>query len=166
MYNIYGLCNRHYVRHNLTIEPTTVHIDFKVVMHAVLREAIPSATIKCCSFHLWAMHLWWQKIQTIRFGAYRVEPTEVEDCFTEDIMPDCPDDKNCNKIGDYLLENYVIFGSKFTLDICAVIPSEEKRTNNGTELFHAHFNEQFYTSHPTIFIFNELYLAVTNFQLP
>ena len=50
-----------------------------------------------------------------------VEPTEVEDCFTEDTMLDCPDDQNCNKFADYLLENY---------------------------------NEQFYTSHPTIFIFN------------
>ena len=24
----------------------------------------------------------------------RVEPTEVEDCFTEYIMQDCPDDQN------------------------------------------------------------------------
>ena len=36
-----------------------------------------------------------------------VQPTEVEDCFTEDIKPDCPDNQNCNKFADYLLENYV-----------------------------------------------------------
>ena len=56
------------------------------------------------------------------------------------------------------------FDSKFTHDMWADISSEEKRTNNGTESFHAHFNGQFYASHPTIFIFNELYLAVTTFN--
>ena len=71
----------------------------------------------------------------------RVEPTEVEDCFTEDIMADCPDNQNCNKFADYLLENFVTFHSKFTPDMWAGIPSEENRTNNGTESFHAHFNE-------------------------
>ena len=29
-----------------------------------------------------------------------MKPTEVEDCFTEDIMQDCHDDQNCNKFGD------------------------------------------------------------------
>jgi len=35
-------------------------------------------------------------------------------------------------------------------------PSEDKQTNNGTESFHAHFNEQFYSAHPTIFIFTDV----------
>ena len=65
MYDIHGLCNRHYVplvlvllpgksesiycsmwsavrsfceRRNLTLEPITVHIDFQVVMHTVLKN--------------------------------------------------------------------------------------------------------------------------------
>ena len=80
-------------------------------------------------------------------------------------MPDCPDDQNCNNFADYLLESYVTFDSKFTPDMWAGIPTKEKRTNNGTELFRAHFKEPFYThSQPTIFIFNELYLAVTTFD--
>ena len=45
---IHGLCS---VKRNLTIEPTAVHIDFEVAMHTMLREAIPSATIKYCRFH-------------------------------------------------------------------------------------------------------------------
>ena len=36
MYNIHGLCNGHFVRSNLTFEPTTVHIDFEVAMLTVL----------------------------------------------------------------------------------------------------------------------------------
>ena len=55
-----------------------------------------------------------------------VEHTEIEDFFKEDTMPDCPDDQNCNKYAYYLLEDYV-----FTLN-----------------------KEQFYASHPTIFISN------------
>ena len=70
----------------------------------------------------------------------KVEPTEVEDCLTEDIMPDCPVNQNCNKFAEYLLENYVTFDSKITSDMWAGIPSKEKRTNNGKESFHAHFN--------------------------
>ena len=57
----------------------------------------------------------------------RVVLTEVEDCFTEDIMPDCPDDQSCNTFAEYLLENYMTFDSKFTPDMWAGIPSEEKR---------------------------------------
>ena len=95
-----------------------------------------------------------------------MEPTEVEDCFTEDTMPDRPDDQNCHKFADYLLENYVTFDSKFTPDMWASNPSEEKRTNNGTESFHAHLNEQFNAFQPTTFIFNELYLAVTTSNYP
>ena len=52
----------------------------------------------------------------------RVDPIEVED-----IMPGCPDDKSCNTFANYLLENYVTFDSKFTPDVWAGIPSEEKR---------------------------------------
>ena len=71
-------------------------------------------------------------------------------------MPDCSEDQNCEKLADYLLENYVTFDLKFAPDMLAGIPSEEKRTYNGAESFHAHFNEQFYTSHSTIFIYIDI----------
>ena len=32
-------------------------------------------------------------------------------------MPDYPDDQNCNKFADYLLEKYVAFDSKVTPDM-------------------------------------------------
>ena len=43
------------------------------------------------------------------------------------------DDQYCNKFADNLLENYVTFDSKFSPDMWAGIPSEEKKTNNDTE---------------------------------
>ena len=55
-----------------------------------------------------------------------------------------------------LFENYVTPHSNFPLEMWAEIPSNNKRTNNAAELFHAHFNAQFYTTHPTIFIFLEV----------
>ena len=112
---IYRLCNGRYVRQNLTIEPTVVHIDFEVAMHAVLRGAIPSATIKCCRYHFCAKHGGGRsKLSGLVLitKITRVEPTEAEDCFTDDIIPDCPDDKKCNEFAYYLLENYVTFDSK------------------------------------------------------
>ena len=50
--------------------------------------------------------------------------------FTEDIMPDRPDDKTATHL---LTINCVKFYLKFTPDLWASIPSEEKRTNNDTE---------------------------------
>ena len=39
------------------------------------------------------------------------------------------------------------------IDIWADVPSDYKRTDNGPESFHAHFNEQFYKGHPVIYTF-------------
>ena len=50
---------------------------------------------------------------------------------------------------DNTLEKYVALDSKFTPDMKAGILSEEKKTNKGTESFHAHF----FTSHQISFIF-------------
>ena len=33
---------------------------------------------------------------------------------------------------------------------------KQQRTNNAAESFHAHFNTQFYTTHPTFFVFLEV----------
>ena len=112
-----------YARRNLTIEPTTIHVDFEVhvAMHTVLGVAIPSATIKYCRFYLWAKLCDGKSKLSglvLLTKTTRVERTDV-DCFTEDIMPDCPDHQNCNKFADYLLENFVTFDSKFTPDMWA-----------------------------------------------
>ena len=56
------------------------------------------------------------------------------------------------------------FDSKLTPDMWGGILSEANITYICTVLSHAHFKEQIYTSYPAIFIFNELYLAVTTFD--
>ena len=90
------------------------------------------------------------------FGLHLLDATEVENCFVEDIMPDCPASQNSQKFADHFVNNYVTSESKFPPDMWAGIPSEDKRTNNGTESFHTHSNEQFYTSHPAVFIVTDI----------
>ena len=102
-------------------------------MHAVLRGAISSATIKCCRFHFRAKHGGGRSklsgLVLITNTPEWMEPTEVEDCFTDDIMPDYPDDKNCNEFADYLLENYVTFDSKkeSLLQTCGLVFPQKRR---------------------------------------
>ena len=161
----------------LQIKPQIIHIDFEVAMHNVLKTAFPEATIKCCRFHLG--QAWWRKIQTLglsqdykdssneigkwlkhSFGLHFLRPSDVEDSFCEDVMSATPEDHRCSKYADYLFENYVTSHSKFPPEMWAEIPSNNKRTNNAAESFHAHFNAQFYTAHPTIFVFLEVLLKL------
>ena len=66
-----------------------------------------------------------------------MESTEVDDCFTEDIMPD--------------LYSGLVF------------PQKRKELLMAQNRF-THFKGHFYTSHQSFFIFNELYLGVTTFN--
>lgn len=155
---------------NLLLKPSVIHADFEVAMLIVLRDIYPTAVIKCCRFHLG--QAWWRKIQNLglaneykdnnsdigqwlklSFGLHFIDPTEVEDCFVDELMADAPQDDRCTRFADYLVDNYISLNSKYPPVLWAEIPSHTKRTNNAAESFHAHFNEQFYTSHPSIFVF-------------
>ena len=75
------------------------------------------------------------------FGLHFVDAVEVEDIFV-DLMSVVPDDGTCIKFADYLVENHVTNDSTFPPSMWADIPSDEKRTNNAAESYHAHLNEQ------------------------
>ena len=60
---------------------------------------------------------------------------EIVDSFVEEYISDIPSDSKC---------------VKFPPQLRAEVPSDYKRSNNGPESFHAHFNEQFYFGHPGI----------------
>ena len=63
-------------------------------------------------------------------------PSDVEDRFCEDVHNACPAEIPSRNVG--------------------LSPIKQQRSNNAAESFHAHFNAQFYTAHPTFFIFLEL----------
>uniref|UniRef100_A0A0P4VQ93 MULE transposase domain-containing protein n=1 Tax=Scylla olivacea TaxID=85551 RepID=A0A0P4VQ93_SCYOL len=158
---------------NMQLEPSVIHVDFEFAMLTVLRERFPTAVIKCCRFHLG--QAWWRKIQNLglskdykdtnsdigqwlklSFGLHFIDPTDVEDCFVEEVMTEAPQDERCIRFADYLVDNYVTAESRYPPVLWAEIPSNTKRKNNVAESFHAHFNEQFYASHPSIFVFMDV----------
>ena len=53
---------------------------------------------------------------------------------------------------DYVLDNYVSEDATFPPILWAEEPSEKRRTNNRCESFHCHYNEQFYSHHPSSII--------------
>ena len=155
---------------NLLLNPSVIHADFEVAMLTVLRDIYPTAVIKCCRFHLG--QAWWRKIQNLglgseykdntsdigqwlklSFGLHFIDPNEVEDCFVEEVMTNAPQDDRCTRFADYLVDNYISPNSRYPPVLWAEITSHNKRTNNAAESFHAHFNEQFYTSHPSIYVY-------------
>jgi hypothetical protein len=68
-------------------------------------------------------------------------------------MSVCSDDKGVVEFSDYLTNYYMTDESMFPPILWSQVPSDSKRTNNGPESFHAHHNEQFYSSHPAIYVF-------------
>ena len=69
-------------------------------------------------------------------------------------MSDMPADPRCNLLADYILKIRVASNSKFPPNLWAQLPSlDSKRTTNAVKSFHAHYNEQLYAAHPTIFVF-------------
>jgi hypothetical protein len=156
---------------NLTFKPAVVHVDLEITVHNVFRQMFPQTSTQCCRFHVGQS--WWRKIQKtvlsteykdnesniekwLRsfFGLAFLDPSDVEDCFEDDIMKVLPEDPRCISFADYILESYIVPDSRFPPTLWSSLPSlNTKRATNGAESFHAHYNEQFYAAHPTIFIF-------------
>jgi len=155
----------------LHLQPNIIHVDFEKAMHNSVKNLFPETQLDCCRFHLG--QCWWRKIQSVGlsseykdksseigkwltrfFGLPFLAPDEVEDCFTDDIMSDAPDAEACMKFSDYILEEFVTPTSTFPPSLWSSPPENNaKRTNNGTESFHSHYNGQFYARHPNIFFF-------------
>lgn len=155
---------------NLRMNFTTFHVDFEERMLTVVKEFFPDVIIKACRFHLGQS--WWRKIQNLGlskefkksgsdiskwlhhfFGLAFLSPEEVADCFAEDLIHDMPKDKKVEAFADYVLSTYVDDNALFPPTVWAETPTTARRTNNGPEAFHRHYNDQFYSSHPSMFVF-------------
>ena len=79
---------------------------------------------------------------------------QIEDSFVKDNIDEAPSDERCMKFMDCVLKTYITPYSRYPQSFWASAPTADfKRTNNGPESFHAHFNEQFYLKHPDMFSF-------------
>jgi hypothetical protein len=168
--NMFILLQESCQKYDLLLPVQTIHFDFEEHMHSVVREMYPDVIIKSCRFHLG--QAWWRKIQNLGlskeyknygseiskwlmhfFGLSYLEPSDVENSFAEDLITDMPADQRVEKFSDYVLSTYIDDTSLFPPSIWAEVPSDSRRTNNGPEAFHSHYNEQFYNSHPSMFVF-------------
>jgi hypothetical protein len=91
------------------------------------------------------------------FGLPFIPHEEIEDTFVQAVMSEAPVDARCTKFADYLTDNYVTQESRFPPSLWA---SDARRTINGPESFHSHYNAQFYSSHASIFVFRDAILQI------
>jgi len=110
----------------LHLQPNIIHVDFEKAMHNSVKNLFPETQLDCCRFHLG--QCWWRKIQSVGLSS------EYKDKSSE--------------IGKWLTR---FFGLPFLWS--SPPENNAKRTNNGTESFHSHYNGQFYARHPNIFFF-------------
>jgi hypothetical protein len=73
--------------------------------------------------------------------------------FVEAVMSEAPVDARCTKFADYHTDNYVTQESRFPPSLCVEPPSDVRDVRPIDQLFHSHYNAQFYSSHWSIFVF-------------
>lgn len=82
-----------------------------------------------------------------------MNPDRVGDCFVFDFQSDMPCDARVQEYADYLVERYISEDAQFPPEMWAAQSSSLKLTTNGCESFHSHFNSNFHSHHPNIYIF-------------
>lgn len=161
----------------LVLHPQRISLDFEVSALNAFKAVFPDSTISGCLFHLGQS--WFRKIQKLGlateykdpqsvvgrwlsqfFGLSFLHPDSVADSFVEDLMANTPTDPKCTDFADYVVENYIDDEAPFPPKLWAEIPSDNRRTNNGCEAFHHHFNEQFYRHSPNIFMLVDVLLKL------
>jgi len=165
----------------LNPSPAVIMLDFEVSAMDAFRKVWPTASIRCCRFHMGqAMY---RKVCDLGLAsAYKddaetgkwlkhffrlslLSPDEVGDAFA--VMADAPQNSSCEAFADYMLNTYVAPDSRFRLTLWASAPTAEElpRTNNGCESFHSHLSKSFSGPHPNIGLYhfsNALLLYQTN----
>jgi hypothetical protein len=89
----------------------------------------------------------WNRKSTKTFDLPYLPPSEVLDCFTNDLMAIKPK----YKVFSYIFENYILLDSHFPPVIWVECSSSLSLTTNGCEAFQSIFNKEFNITHPKIF---------------
>ena len=163
---------------NLCFNPKVVFADFELAIHLALRKVLTNTNIAGCRFHLGQS--WYRKIQELGlsneyknsdseignflklfFGLPFLPPSEVDECFTDDLMSILPQDSRLERFCDYFLKTYLEPSSNFPPQIWSKFSISCIRTTNSCESFHSKFNAMFYTSNPNLYQFVE---ALKNVQ--
>ncbi|XP_022173495.1 uncharacterized protein LOC111035959 [Myzus persicae] len=150
----------------IEINVINFHADFEKAAHNAVLQIFPRCKIFDCTFHLGQN--WFRQIQQNKillseylkdseigrwmkyfYGLSYLPPNEVSDGFT-DLMAVAPGTAVSSLFSDYILENYIDSNSNFLPILWACEPNGNPKTTNNAEIFHKHYNSQFYTPHPHI----------------
>lgn len=96
------------------------------------------------------------------FGLPFLEPSEVGDFFTEDLMPEAENSSPVQTFADYMTDTYITSTSRFPPSLWASppLPIVFPRTTNGAEAFHRHLKEIIPSSHPNIYNLAKTLLSI------
>ena len=166
------------------IQPHTVVADFEAAIHNAVIAVWPHAVITGCRFHL--LQARFRNVQQFglskdyidetevgkwiryTFGLPFLAPTEVMNCYLEDLFPiliastHLDEHKSLEKYRNYLLNNYLADDSRFPSHLWADQTAAMGKTTNACESFHADFNASFYSSHPDLYTFIDTLLMFQN----
>lgn len=176
---------------NLEFQPKEVFVDFEKAIHNAVKCVWPELRINGCRFHL--HQAWYRKIKSLgltqhykdneseigkwlkyTFGLTYLNPSDVGDCFAFDLCSILPQNEKLTKYCDYLVQSYIEEDSDFPPHLWAECNPSVTRTTNACESFHSKFNESFYTTHPSLYIFVEklkefqtdIYVKMQSLQTP
>ncbi|KAE9523762.1 hypothetical protein AGLY_015822 [Aphis glycines] len=109
---------------NLSFKPDLIRTDFEISAHIAIKINAKYSVVNFILANL------------------------VSDAFYEliEISPS----ENAFEFSDYVLKNYIEENCLFPPEIWAEAPSTIPKTTNGPESFHRHYNEQFYSAHPSL----------------
>lgn len=161
---------------NKPLQINVFHVDFEKAAHNAVLEKFPNCVIVCCNFHLGQS--WYRRIQQNKlllkeylnkssevgtwlkcfFGLSYLPPNEISDGFT-DLLSIAPTNM-FTEFTDYILENYILPDSAFPPVMWASAPSNNPKTTNGVESFHRHYNSQFYSPHPNMYLVIDTVLQI------
>lgn len=159
----------------LTLNVQTVLLDFEKATHNAFQTIFPLAEVKCCRFHFGQAVF--RKIKQIGlqptyinnedetghwlksfFGLPFLDPEDVLDAFTDDLMPD--EDPRVEAFADYMLHTYISPTALYPPYLWATGTDSDAlpRTTNAAESFHRHLKQSVGHSHPNIFLLSRVLL--------
>lgn len=176
---------------NLIFFPKYVVADYELAIHKAISAQWPSSIIQGCRFHLG--QAWFRKIQSLGlvkeyrdekseigswmrylFGLSFLKPDEVGECFAIDLAEFQPNNEKAIELADYLVKNYIEENALFPPELWAEARVTSEHSTNACESFHSRFNSNFYSMHPSLYLFvnvlndfqTDTYIRIQSIQEP
>ena len=159
---------------SIVLSPSVIHADLEVAPINAFRSRFPEAQLMACQFHV--AKAWWSHMQEyglstmykqinsdeskwlkLFFGLPALPPDKVENCFAFTLMSQKPNSSHqgIDHFVDYILSTYILPDSMYPPSLWAN-EAVVGRTTNACENFHRHFQDNFPSAYPNIFLFLDI----------